>query len=257
MLFALPGSNPVFVSLGETREIGLPAVPAPPKGVSSPSGDARASIVARTTYMGRPEGMVAVQATRPDAPDFRGAGEAFSLTDEDGTARLFLPPGKYLLSARKRATGAAMGMVDEGGLFGVYPYSPVDLPGGSVVSVEIPMFRKRGLLADDDRDIPTGEAAAPVEGTATLSGKAAKGYIVFFYSPPETIGRPMARSSVVTGAGRFTVHLPVDGDYIAYLRKSIEGVPGGAAEERLGPVPVRLMGGRFLPGTLSFGSQGR
>lgn len=139
----------------------------------------------------------------------------------------------------------------------MYPYSPVDLHAGSVVSVEIPMFRKRGLLAGGDRDIPTDEAAAAAEGTAMLEGKAASGYIVFFYSPPDTIGRPAARSSVVSGAGKFSVGLPGDGEYLAYLRKAVEGVPGGAGEERLGPVAVRLEGGRFLPGTLAFGSRVR
>ncbi|MBF8259064.1 MAG: hypothetical protein HW377_1438 [Actinobacteria bacterium] len=257
MLFALPGNNPVVVAYGETREMGLPAVSAPPKGRYRPSADARSSIVARATLMGRPEIAVAVHAFRPDAPDFRGAGEASALTDEEGIARLFLTPGKYLVSARKRVTGAAIGMVDEGGLFGVYPYFPVDLPGGSVLSMEIPMFRKRGLLGEDDRKAPAAEAAAQAEGTATLSGEAAGGYIVFFYSPPETIGRPLARSSVVSRSGRFSVHLPGDGEYIAYIRRAVEGVPGGAAEERLGPVSVRLAGGRFLPGTLAFGPQGR
>lgn len=257
MLFALPGNNPVSVSLGETREVGLPAVPAPPKGVDRRMAGSRTSIVARATHLGRPEGGVSVQASRPDAPDFRGPGEASALTDEAGIARLFLPPGKYVVSARKRTTGAVIGMVDEGGLFGVYPYSPVDLTGGGAVSVEIPLVRKRGLLAGDEPGVPAAEAAASAEGVATLSGKAAKGHIVFFYRPPETIGRPVARSSVVSGTGGFSVRLPADGEYAAYLRKAIEGVPGGAEEERVGPVAARLTAGRFFPETLAFGSQDR
>ncbi|MBI5419439.1 MAG: right-handed parallel beta-helix repeat-containing protein [Deltaproteobacteria bacterium] len=257
MLFAFTGKNPVLVSLGETVEIGLPAVVAPPKAVSRTETASRSSIVARTTFQGKPEGMVAVQAARPDAPDFRGAGEASALTNEGGVARLFLPPGKYLLSARKRTTGAAVGMVEEGGLFGVYPYSPVEVAPGTSVFVEIPLFRKQGLLAGEDAGIRVPEPAAHAEATALLSGKAAQGYIVFFYRPPETIGRPVARSSVVSGSGRFTVHLPGDGEYSAFLRKAIQGVPGGAEEERIGPFSVRLEGGRFLPGILSFGSPAR
>jgi hypothetical protein len=142
-------------------------------------------------------------------------------------------------------------MVEEGGLFGVYPYSPVDLAEGTSVFVEIPLYEKRGLLSGEETPV----AAAPgvlLEGTASLSGAPARGYLVFFYRPPETIGRPISRSSVVSDRGAFTVSLPGPGEYAAYLRRSIPGVPGGAEEERIGPVPVRVEGGRFLTPVLSF-----
>ncbi len=90
---------------------------------------------------------------------------------------------------------------------------------------------------------------------ASVSGAPAHGYLVFFYRPLETIGRPVARSSVVSERGTFTVSLPGAGEYLVYLRRSVRGVPGGAGEERIGPVPVRVEGGRFLPSVLSFGSK--
>ncbi|MEK6778389.1 MAG: NosD domain-containing protein [Candidatus Deferrimicrobiota bacterium] len=251
MLFAFPGKNPIPLSLWETAEIGLPAVVAQSVDDMRIESSQRPSIVARATLAGMPAPGVSIQAARPDAPDLRGPGEASSITNDLGIGTLYLPPGRYLLSARKRTTGATIGMVEEGGLFGVYPYSPVDLAEGTSVWVEIPLFEKRGLLSGEETPV----AAAPgvlLEGTASLSGAPARGYLVFFYRPPETIGRPISRSSVVSDRGAFTVSLPGQGEYAAYLRRSIPGVPGGAEEERIGPVPVRVEGGRFLTPVLSF-----
>ncbi|MHB8833617.1 MAG: hypothetical protein ACYC9V_10655, partial [Desulfobacteria bacterium] len=67
-------------------------------------------------------------------------------------------------------------------------------------------------------------------------------------------GRPVARSSVVSGSGAFQATLPCPGEYAVFLRKAIHGIPGGAEEERLGPVRVRVRveGGRFVPPVLHF-----
>jgi hypothetical protein len=256
-LFAFPGKNPLAVSLGDTAETGMPAVtvPAASRPVVAPA--ARASIVVRATLDGSPQAGVTVQASRPEAPDFRGPGEASAVTGGDGVATLYLPPGKYLLSAKKRSTGAGLGMVDEGGWFGVYPYSPVELPPGSSVRIGIPLFEKRGLLGGaEEGGGETGEAGlrreTRLEARATLRGRPAEGHIVFFYRPPDTIGRPLARSSVVSGNGAFTATLPGDGEYVAFLRKAVPGVPGGAEEERIGPVPARVRESSLIPPVLPF-----
>jgi parallel beta-helix repeat protein len=257
-LFAFPGKNPVSVEYGETADVGLPAVAVPSAPEPRLSAASRPSIAIRATLGGEPVAGVTVQASRPDRPDFRGPGEASAVTGESGSATLYLPPGKYLLSAKKRPSGAPLGMVEEGGLFGVYPFSPVDLPAGTSVAVEIPMFEKRGLLGGGvDGEGPAGSetdswrSASPA-GRAILGESPAEGYIVFFYRPTETIGRPVARSSIVSGSGAFTAILPGVGEYAAYLRKAIRGIPGGAEEERIGPVRVRVEGSRFVPPVLHF-----
>jgi parallel beta-helix repeat protein len=260
-LFAFPGKNPVSVEYGETDEVGLPAVsvPAVPPTLLSPAP--RSSISIRATLDGEPVAGATVQASRPDRPDFRGPGEASAVTGADGSSTLYLPPGKYLLSAKKRPSGAPLGMVEEGGLFGVYPFSPVDLPAGKATAVEIPMFEKRGLLgsagdgegpevSESDRDRSNSLA-----GRAILGESPAVGYVVFFYSPAETIGRPVARSTTVSGSGDFTVTLPSPGEYAAFLRKTIPGIPGGAEEERIGPVSLCVEGGRIVPPVLPFAAK--
>ncbi len=258
VLFAFPGKNPVTAAFGEATEVGLPSVVAPPPARAAAAPGGHPSIAVRATRDGAPAVGVTVQAQRPAAPDFRGPGDASAVTNEQGVAVLYLPPGKYFLSAKKRTTGAALGMVDEGGLFGVYPHAPVDLPPETAVTVELPLFEKRGWLGADDLAAPaeSGQAGL-VGGTATLGGKPAEGYIVYFYRPPETIGRPAARSSVVSPSGAFDVSLSEPGEYRAYLRKSVPGVPGGAEEERIGPVPVRVDEGRFTPPALPFDRPGR
>jgi len=253
-LFAFPGKNPISAGLRETVEVGLPAVPVPAPPSRAPAGGSRPAIRVRATLRGQPAAGVIVQAMRPGSPDFRGPGEASGVTNDAGTATLVLPPGRYLLAAKKRTTGAALGMVDEGGLFGVSPHSPVELPPGEIVSVEIPLFEKRGWLAADEVLDPAGPDAAGTAtvGTVTLGGQPAVGYIVFFYPPAETIGRPAARSSVVSESGAFGVSLPGPGEYLAFIRRSVPGVPGGAEEERIGPVAVRLEEGRLTPLVFSF-----
>ncbi len=251
ILFAFPGKNPVPALPGEPAEVALPAVVAPPRAAVAEAPGGRSFIAVRATVDGAPAAGVTVQALRPGAADLRGPGDASAVTNASGLATLYLRPGKYLLAAKKRTTGAPLGMVDEGGLFGVYPYSPVELPPATAVTVEIPLFEKRGWVGGGDAaPSPGPDAGERVAGSATLGGEPAEGYIVFFYRPPETIGRPAARSSVVSAAGAFGVSLPGPGEYLAYLRKSVPGVPGGAEEERLGPVPVRLEDGRLAP--LSF-----
>ncbi len=250
-LFAFPGRNPVVVRFGETTEVGLPAVVSPPAVKAGADSPGRTSVLVRTTLSGVPVPGVSVQAAAPDAPDLRGPGKASSVTGDDGVAALRIPPGKYLLSARKRTAGAAVGMVEEGGLFGIYPYSPLELAEGKTVSVEIPLFEKRGLLSGEETDAPFERADAPVEGSATMDGRPASGYIAFFYPPGEPIGRPVARSSASTEGGGFTVLLPRPGDYDVYLRRSESGLPGGAQEERIGPVRVHVTEGR-LPLILRF-----
>ena len=257
-LFAFPGKNPVSVEFGETAEAGLPAVTVPRASEPLRSAASRPSITIRATLDGAPVPGATVQASRPDRPDFRGPGDASAVAGANGSATLYLPPGKYLLSAKKRTTGAPLGMVEEGGLFGVHPFSPVDLPPGMSVAVEIPMFEKRGLLGGEGEGgdakprEPERAGSGPLGGKAILGGSPAEGHIVFFYRPPETIGRPAARSSVVSEAGSFTVILPAPGEYTAFLRKAIPGIPGGAEEERFGPVRLRVEGNRIVPAVLPF-----
>ena len=257
-LFAFPGKNPVSVEYGETVEVGLPAVTLPAAPAPAFSAATRSAISIRVTLDGTPVAGATVQASRPDRADLRGPGEASAVTGAGGSATLYLPPGKYLLSAKKRTTGAPLGMVDEGGLFGVYPFSPVDLPAGRSAAVEIPVFEKRGLLGGAPDGEGTVAAETDRERTPLLAGRAvlgespAEGYIVFFYRPTETIGRPVARSSAVSESGTFTAALPGPGEYAAFLRKAVRGIPGGAEEERFGPVPVLVEKDRFVPPVLLF-----
>ena len=253
VLFAFPGRNPVAVSLEETEEVGLPAVTVPPREMPSAPAAAGSSsrgvIAVRATLDGAPAEGVTVQAFRPGSPDFRGPGEASAVTGDRGIAILSLPPGSYMLAAKRRTTGLALGMVDEGGLFGVDPHSPVELPPGTEIPVEIPLYAKTGFLSGEEE--PSG-ADPSWAGSAVLGGRPAGGHVVYFYLPPETIGRPLARSSTTGDDGTFSVLLPGPGEYLAFLRRATPGFPAGTEEERIGPVPVRAGQGRILPSPIPF-----
>jgi len=219
-LFAFPGKNPVSVEYGETVEVGLPAVTVPAGSEPRLSAASRPSITIRATLDGEPVAGATVQASRPGRPDFRGPGEASAVTGAGGAATLYLPPGKYLLSAKKRASGAPIGMVEEGGLFGVYPFSPVDLPAERSVTVEIPMFEKRGLLGaagDDERDESPDsgrDVSGPVPEGATRAKWPAAGF------PEGTIG------GIVSGRMNLSGRVRVTADLLVLPGATLELLPG-------------------------------
>lgn len=253
-LFAFPGRNPVTVEAGERAVLALPAILAPAGKTVRAAAANRSGFLVRVTLDGIPVAGATVQAFRPDSPDFRGPGEASALTGATGAALLVLRPGKYLPAARKRPGGAVIGVVEEGGLFGVWPDAPVEVVASTVTDLEIPLFEKRGYLGQEEAS-GNPEASAEgnlLSGTATLGGSPAEGYIVYFYRPGETIGRPLARSSVVSAQGAFSVSQAGEGEFAAFLRKSVPGVPGGVGEERIGPVVVQARGGRLSPSALRF-----
>lgn len=256
-LFSFPGRNPVTVSFGDRESVAMPAVVVPAARARAAAAS-RPGIRVLATSGGTPVPGATVQAFRPDSADLRGPGEASALTGESGAAVLALRPGKYLLAARKRPGGASVGVVDEGGLFGVWPGSPADF-AGDPLEVEIPLFEKRGFIGHESPPDAPGEAAAgkPLEGSAALAGEPAGGCIVYFYRPDETVGRPLARSTIVSGQGAFSVTLPGDGDYAAFLRRSVNGVPAGVGEERFGPVRVTVREGRLDPARLRFEAPSR
>lgn len=253
-LFSFPGRNPVPIGIGEREGVAMPAVPVTESGPPPVQPSGRQGVTVRVTSGGVPVPGATIQAFRPEAPDFRGPGESSALTGESGVATLSLRPGKYLLAARKRPGGIPLGVVEEGGLFGVWPGSPVEVRPSSIATVEIPVIEKRGLIGGEPAadELPADAPGKATEGSAMLAGEAAAGHIVYFYRPAETIGRPVARSTVLSADGRFSVSLPADGEFVAFLRKSIPGVPGGVGEERFGPAPVSAHGGRLVPPSLRF-----
>lgn len=251
-LFAYPGKNPVTVELFETADAGLPAVRVPPSAAPSASPSAgRSSFSVRVTLGGAPVPGAVVTAYRDRAFDYRGAGEASSRTGEDGTARLTLPPGRWFLAARKRLSGADTGAAGEGDLLGISPWSPVELPAGTAVTLAVPLFEKKGLMGGE----PAAETAPRREGrsagSATLGGEPAAGYLVYLYPRGEAVGRPLARSAPVSPAGSFTVDAP-SGEYDAWLREGAPANPAAAGEARFGPVAATLEGGAVRPDPLPF-----
>ena len=218
--FAFPGRNPVSVDFGESAEIGLPAVLVPADSTPRSSAASRTFIRVRATLEGAPVSGATVQASRPSRPDFRGPGEAAAVTDDAGYATLYLPAGKYLLSVKKRTSGASFGMVDEGGVFGVSPHSPVELPAGQAVSVEIPVFEKAGWIGapgdGEDRESPgasrDARKAIPEEATGGRRPAA-----VF---PEGTIG------GIVSGRISLSGKILVTEDLLVLPGATLEILPG-------------------------------
>jgi len=254
-LFAFPGRNPVAVDYGERVELGLPAAAAPPRPAAVPAPGGRTAALVLVTRDGAPVEGAAVQAFAADAFDFRGRGGSQAVTGVDGRAVLYLAPGAYHIVAKRRTGGAAAGMVDEGGLFGVFPYGPLVLAPGSAAQVEIPVFEKRGYLEGEETGgLPAGRCEGlVVRGFAALGGRPAGGHVVHFYRAPETVGRPAGRSGLAAADGGFEACLPGPGDYLAFLRRADPARPGEIEEGRFGPVAVRAgQDGSLGPRTLSF-----
>ncbi len=223
--FAFFGGNPVHAARGSVREVfmGIEEVLPPPQPPSLPPGTSGAA--GRVVSEGAPAEGVRVSAHLSADEGFRDPGVASSApTGADGGFVLDLPPGRYFLIARRRASGGTAGPMRRGDLFGFFHGNPVDVPEGVVVPVAIPLTRIRL------RNVPpyAAERAADafIEGRIVgRDGLPRKGAHAALYDNPELLGRPVSFSDVTGEDGRYRLPVPLPGTYYLGARTGYGGQP--------------------------------
>jgi hypothetical protein len=225
--FAYFGGNPLFLSEGAPREIflGLAEFPAHPPAAPPGDADGEGGISGIVTADGAPLADAHVFAYLRTDTAFRDMGfAASSPTGADGAFYLDLPPGRYYLLARKRASAGLAGPLRKGDAFGYYPANPVELLPGKAVRIALPATTLRL------RNVPgysaSSESAASIEGRILgADGKPRRGVYAALYDNPDLLNRPIFISDVTGVDGRYRLPVPAAGVYYLGARSGYGGSP--------------------------------
>ncbi len=224
--FAFCGRNPV--TLGEdTLWAGLQAVGANAPATAAYDDPYGAAVEGKVLHEGQPVAGAFVSLYLDAAEDLTGQGYRLSQpTGEDGYFRFDgLPESDYFLVARARRSGAKVGPILEGDLYGVYAGNPLTAPAGSVRQVVLHTVAK---LKDSAESETFGRATGPVmRGMITdAQGKGVAGVHVFAYVD-RVIGhqRPAAISTPTGADGLFSINLPAPGTYYVGAREAYGDSP--------------------------------
>lgn len=234
-LVAVPGPWFVKLAAGETRWVGMRAVPDEKpayRPLSDPTSDfgALSGIV---QFRGRPLEGAVVYLYLGDAEELKGPGFRQSMpTGETGEYSFEeLPEAPYFVAVRKRAE-AGPGPLREGDLHGVATSNPVEVRASQEVTVTLHLVRK-----EKDEDPNLGGLGLP--GTSVRGrvvddeGRPVSGVYVFGYRS-RTIGHGMPDfASRPTGSdGEFELPLGDGGLFYVGARERTGGSP--APGERFG-----------------------
>jgi hypothetical protein len=226
--FAFFGGNPVYLSGGASREIFLglsevSAPPPPPRGEEASPGASGVSGVVLAD--GAPLADAHVFAYIRTDTAFRDMGFAASApTGADGAFYLDLPPGRYYLVARKRASGAVAGPLRKGDAFGYLPANPVDVGSGSVLRVSVPATTLR--LRNTPGYSAASVAPSSIEGRILgPDGKPRRGLYAALYDNPDLLNRPVFISESTGEDGRYRLAVPAPGVYYLGARSGYGGSP--------------------------------
>ncbi len=221
--FAYFGGNPVHVSGGAAKSIFISLVEmAPPPPVSdAPAGST--GVFGHVSSDGTPVPDAVVTAYLRADGSFRDLGFASAPSGPDGSFAIGLPPGKYFLVVRKRASGEMVGPLRKGDYFGYYPANPVEVSNGRITPLVIPVtilkMRNAPFYSGD-------EAGALVEGRILgRDGKPGEGVYAALYDNPAMLGRPMFLSDVTGPDGRYRISVREPGKYYLGARTGYGGAP--------------------------------
>lgn len=224
--FAFCGRNPVTLA-GATVWAGLQAVTNEPSATLDYEDAYSAAVEGKVLHEGAPVAGAYVSLYLDASDDLKGQGYRLSqATGEDGYFRFDgLPESDYFAVARSRQTGARVGPVQEGDLFGVYAGNPLTAKAGSVRQIVLHTVAKQKDASDSET---FGPATGPVlSGTVTdASGQGVAGVHVFAYVD-RVIGhqRPAAISTPTGVDGKYRFNLPAAGTYYVGAREAYGDSP--------------------------------
>lgn len=148
------GLNPLQV---EDEYHWIPLIALPRNTARCQSGTP--GVEGRLLYKGRPAANSSISVYALKDEPFRGMGLLTNTVPEDGTFRFDLDPGSYVLIARKRSSGGAIGPIRKGDLFCYFSANPLQLPPDQSCTIDISCYPRDDLnafLAVDAAD-PRGE----------------------------------------------------------------------------------------------------
>ncbi len=248
------GANPIRV---KGADLWLPLMVVP-KRTEQAVASTTPHVAGIVTYKGKPVVGAQVSLYSVREGPFKGMGLSSGRTGSDGSFKLSVQDGKYLVIARKRGGGRRIKPLKKGDLYCYYPSNPVELEPSTRVAIELPCYPKQDVKAFvDEAALPavkrTRATAARLrellkepDGQAEIqgrivdpSGRPAAGLFVMGYeaTKPHLFQMHMLRDKPTllgktASDGSFLLKVATPGDYILVAR----GQAGGA------PVPSELFG---------------
>ncbi len=144
------------------------------------------------------------------------------LSGPDGSAKLELPDGRYVIDGIKKNKGNS-GSVEEGDLYSIFLGSPVTVQKGKFTQAGLNLAR-----AGAQKTKKGGKTA--VKGVLTHKGKPAQKAYLFFYSSPDSSFRGQADITAPVASGNFSVAVK-PGKYYLVARKRAKGGTSGPLEK--------------------------
>lgn len=205
----------------------------------------------RVLFEGQPAADVRVHAYSSPVGDFSGPGVAHSApTLADGQFQVPLPPGRFSIVGKSAGSSPGFSEPGPGGMFGYYGGSPVTVPEGSSLEVNLQVVRRQPVTVVD------GEGPyARVEGVVVGPKGPEASASVFCYPDTKSdfrgpdITGPQGSLLEGTGPdGHFTLDLPPGTYYLTASRRKGDAVLGPLAPGDLFGYfdgnPVRLKAGQ-------------
>ncbi len=236
--FAFHGNNPIKVDTGENTWIALLATE-----VKQPVyTEGESALTGIVTYKGKPLTEGEVTLYKPDTK-FKGPGVQMESLADDGTFRLNVPVGNYVVIARKRDGAKGNRPLKNGELFCYYPVNPVEVRKSKTTQIEVPCYPKddRNAFVDTAQIKPgsfktidnlatgvtngirgrvTGQDGKPAEGLLVLAFRAFKPNFLTHYLSQG------ADYWTETGAdGSYLIPVDISGDYYIVARETLGGIP--------------------------------
>jgi len=162
--------------------------------------------------------------TDPDKK-FRGPADFMSEpTGEDGRYMTELPPGRYWVVARKRASGSISGNLQKGDYYSREAFGPVEVRDGGRSRVDLALTELAGNMLFN---LFVGKGGGQgVKGVVTdRDGKPVQHAYAFAYRDPKMVGKPDYVSEWTREDGRFVIYVLEPGTYYVGARTGYMGVP--------------------------------
>ncbi|OGW37074.1 MAG: hypothetical protein A2Y97_01700 [Nitrospirae bacterium RBG_13_39_12] len=236
--FSYHGNNPIKV---EPRNLWLTFMS---NEIKEPVySEGTASISGVVTYKDSPVKDAYVAVYTPGTKIFKGLGYKTESINADGTFNIHLPPGKYIVIAKKKESGKKMRPLKKGDLFCYYPKNPVEVKPDKAVQIEVPCYPKgdRDSFAEAQK-IKTNEyitlenlnnnSGYGIKGQVRdLGGKPVSGLFVLAYKSKEPVFlmHHLSERTEYLGEtdneGNYFIPIDSDGDFYIVARNSIGGSP--------------------------------
>jgi hypothetical protein len=203
-LYAYHGLNPVHVQ-EEYRWIPLMALPV----TKARCGPGFQGIGGRVLYKGMPAAGSSVSVYALDDEPFRGMGLLTNTVPEDGSFWFDLDPGRYVIIARKRHHGGAIGPIKKGDLLCYFAANPVQVLPAQSCDIDVSCYPR------DDIDTFFKQGAVDPRGKKEQKRRSASLREMDETESTRLLAGDIQKPAIISGRVTTLEGIPLGGLYIS------------------------------------------